>query len=81
MLFDKNNLLNTKTWYIGGSVNDKTVVNEFLQVLCDAIECYNKYYKIPIETKTFKSDIPEVQDALRNIQRTIYENKQVLKSL
>jgi hypothetical protein len=78
---NKNSLLNTKTWYIGGSVNDKTIVNEFLQVLCDAIECYNKYYKVPIETKTFRSDIPEVQNALDSIKSSILDNRDILKSL
>lgn len=83
-IYDWNNkcsLLNTKTWYIGGSVNDKDIVGEFLMVLCDAIECYNKYYKLPIESKTFTSDIPEVQNALDSIKKTIVEKRDILKSL
>jgi hypothetical protein len=78
---NKNTLLNTKTWYIGGSVNDKEIVNEFLMVLCDAIECYNRYYKVPIETKTFKSDIVEVQNGLNSIKRSIVDNREILKNL
>jgi hypothetical protein len=78
---NKNCLLSTKNWYIGCNINDKALVSEFLSVLCEAIECYNTYYKTAIETKTFTSDIPEVQDALREIQMTIYNNKELLKSL
>ena len=64
-------MLNTKTWYIGGSVNDKTIVNEFLMVLCDAIECYNKYYKVPIETKTFQSEVPQFNTSSENWCRKV----------
>jgi hypothetical protein len=78
---NKNKLLNTKTWYIGGSVNDKEIVNEFFMVLCDAIECYNKYYKVPIETKTFRSDNVEVQKGLDSIKRTIVDKREILKNL
>lgn len=78
---NKENLLNTKTWYIGASVNDKALINEFLMVLCDAIECYNKFYKTPIETKTFSSDIKEVQNALDSIRKSIVEKRDLLKSL
>lgn len=76
-----NNLLTTKTWYIGSSVNDKTLTAEFLSVLCDAIECYNTYYKIPIQNKTFKSEIPEVQQALHVIKQNICTFKSTLLEL
>jgi hypothetical protein len=78
---NRNNLLSTKTWYIGCNVNDKVLTSEFLSVLCEAIECYNKYYKVPIETKTFSSNIPEVHDALQDIKQSIYNNKKQLKEL
>jgi hypothetical protein len=78
---NKNRLLDTKVWYIGCSINDKKVIGEFLGVLCEAIECYNFYYKNPIETKTFKSDIEKVNDALFDIKKSLIENKHILNKL
>ncbi len=75
---NKNRLLDTKVWYIGCSVNDKKVIGEFLGVLCQAIECYNFYYKKSIETKTFKSEIEKVNEALQDIKNSLIENKQKL---
>lgn len=78
---NKQNLLNTKTWYIGASVNNSKITAKFLKVLCDAIECYNKYYKVPVENKTFKSECCEVQKVLDYIKTTIVENKTTLMNL
>jgi len=36
---------------------------------------------VPIETKTFRSDIPEVQNALDSIKSSILDNRDILKSL
>lgn len=83
-IYDWNNrcsLLQTKTWYIGSTTSDDTVISEFLEVLCDAIECYNEYYKTAIETKTFTSTFPKVQSVLDTIKRSIIENRDSLRSL
>ena len=78
---NNNNLLNTKKWYVGCNRNDKVLVSEFLKVLCDAIECYNKYYKTAIETKTFSSKIPIVNDALQDIKTHLIINRDILNKL
>lgn len=75
---NKNRLLDTKIWYIGCSVNDKKVISEFLGVLCEAIECYNLYYKIPIETKTFTSEFEKVNESLQDIRNSLIEHKEIL---
>lgn len=78
---NKNSLVQTKTWYIGTTSDDNQVVSEFLSVLCQAIECYNKYYKTPIEKRTFTSDDPRIQDALDQFRRSITEHKNILVTL
>ena len=78
---NKNRLLQKKTWYIGCNINDDKIVSEFLAVLCDAIECYNKYYKKEIENKTFKSDNPIVQNALDSFRKSISEQKDILLTI
>lgn len=83
-IYDWNNpnkLLNTKKWYVGCSRNDKVLVSEFLKVLCDAIECYNKYYKLPIQDRSFSSEIPRVNEILKDIKKYLVLNREMLKKL
>lgn len=82
-VYDWNNnrpLLQTKSWYIGSNTNDETKISEFLKILCDAIECYNLYYKC-IEKHIFTSDDPIVDKRLKEIKSSIVKNRKVLKEL
>jgi hypothetical protein len=78
---NKNKLIQTKTWYIGCNTDDNNAISEFLAVLCQAIECYNKYYKTAIEKRTFNSDNPVVQQAIDYFRKSISEQKEVLITL
>ena len=83
-IFDWKNeerFLNTKSWHIGASVNDKNVIREFVKTLFEAVRVYEKWYRIPIEQKTFKSDNPKVQMILQDIKVSIVKNKEILNSL
>ena len=53
---NKNSLLRTKKWYIGSNTEDKVQIAEFLKILCDAVECYNKYYKC-VEENVFTNNV------------------------
>lgn len=58
---NKNKLINTTQWYIRSNMPDDS--SDFLQVLTDAIECYNLYYKqIYDETYTSYDTANQDQD-------------------
>jgi hypothetical protein len=75
-----NSLLQTKKWYIGSNTNNEEKNSEFLKNLCDAIECYNIYYK-SIENHIFTSKDPVVHKRLQQIKYSIVKHKELLKSL
>jgi hypothetical protein len=75
-----NSLLQTKKWYIGSNTNNEEKNSEFLKNLCDAIECYNLYYK-SIENHIFTSKDPVVHKRLQQIKYSIVKHKELLKSL
>lgn len=74
-------LLQTKKWRILSNTKDDIVISKFLKTLCDALECYNKYYKQSIESRDFKSDNEEVNRCLQDIKVSLIQNREVLKSL
>ena len=78
---NEKKLLQTRNWRIlSNTLNDK-IVSKFLKTLCDALECYNKYYKGNIESRDFNSDNKEVNRCLQDIKRSLIKNKEILKSL
>ena len=78
---DNTPLLNIKEWSIGSSTSDEICIAEFMNTLCKALQVYNKFYKQPIENKTFISDDPEINEYLQDIKKSLYENKSTLKCL
>jgi hypothetical protein len=81
-IYDWNNnkrLLDTQTWYLGCNVNDETIICKFLKSLCESIECYNTYYKLPIETNNWQSDIPTVNDILQKMNEFMIENGELME--
>lgn len=78
---NENKLLHTKNWRILSNTSDEIIISKFLKTLCNALECYNKYYKKNIETRNFKSDNTEVNRCLQEIKRSLIENREILKSL
>lgn len=83
-IYDWNNsksLLQTKKWYIGSNTNDHDKISEFLKLLCDAIECYNLYYKC-IEKHIFINDKDTlIHKRLQEIKSSIIHNRELLKTL
>jgi hypothetical protein len=83
-IYDWNNpktLLQTKKWYIGSNVKDDEKISNFLKNLCDAVECYNIYYKC-IENHIFtNSSDPIVNKRLQQIKLSIIKYRELLKSL
>lgn len=74
-------LLQTRKWRILSNTNDDTTISKFLETLCDALECYNKYYKSKIESRDFNSDNHEINRCLQEIKVSLINNKEILKSL
>ncbi len=64
---NNNRLVDTYDWYIGANKCGKSSIDVFLQVLCDAIECYNTYYRC-IEQDIFSSEYAVVDENLKRIQ-------------
>jgi hypothetical protein len=84
VLCDWNNdkkLLQTRNWRILSNIVDEVIVSRFLKTLCDALECYIKYYKSSIESRDFNSDNKEVNRCLQEIKRSLIENREILKTL
>ena len=75
---NKNSLLRTKKWYIGSNTEDKVQIAEFLKILCDAVECYNKYYKC-VEENVFTNNEPLVNNCLQEIKRELIKNEHLLR--
>ena len=78
---NENKLLQTKKWRILCNTTDEIIVSKFLKTLCNALECYNKYYKKSIESRDFSSDNKEVNRCLQEIKGSLIENREILKSL
>lgn len=81
-IYDWNNntrLLDTVKWYIGCNVNDEFVISKFLECLCNSIECYNKYYKVAVDTRCWQSDVPTVNDILQKMKVFLIENSDLLE--
>lgn len=92
---NKSDLLNTKQWYIRSNTQDDP--SDFLEVLSDAIECYNKYYKHHMEHSNFMNDdenfdietrdietsenFDELSDALKQIKNNFIYHKYILQTL
>lgn len=84
VICDWNNdksLLQTNTWNILSNTLDDDIISKFLKNLCDALECYNEYYKESIESHTFTSENPIINTCLQEIKKTLVENKDILKRL
>lgn len=73
--------LKTKTWHILSNTLDDDIVGLFIKTLCDALECYNKFYKISIEARDFTSENSVVHTCLQNIKISLIQNKDVLKNI
>ena len=83
-IYDWNNtksLLQTKKWYIGCNVNNDDKIAEFLKTLCDAIECYNLYYKCLEKHIFINKKCPIVHKRLQEIKLSIINNRDLLKKL
>ena len=84
---NKSDLLNTKQWYIRSNTQDDP--SDFLEVLSDAIECYNKYYKHHMENSNFMNDddieidedSDELSDVLKQIKNNFIYHKYILQTL
>lgn len=74
-------LLHTRKWRILSNTKDDIVISKFLKTLCDALDCYNKYYKSKIESRDFKSDNSEINRCLQEIKASLINNKEILKDL
>lgn len=74
-------LLQTRKWRILSNKKNDIIISKFLKTLCDALECYNKYYKKSIESRDFKSDNNEVNRCLQDIKISLINNKEVLKKM
>lgn len=77
---NKNNFLNTKTWYLGSTTKSKLHNKEFVNTFLDGIECYNMYYK-GIETRNFTSDIPIVHQNLQRIRSELIQKRNLISFL
>lgn len=77
---NKNNFLNTKTWYLGSTTKSKLHNKEFVNTFLDGIECYNMYYK-GIEIRDFTSDIPIVQENLQRIRSELIQKRNLISFL
>lgn len=77
---NKNSLLETTNWNIGTDVQDTIHIAEFMQNLCDALECYNQYYKC-IEYGIFESDDVSIDNNLKMIKKEFEKNEKLLKKL
>jgi len=77
---NKNILINTTEWHIGANSLGKQSINDFLKVLCDAMQCYHTYYKC-IENNIFSSNIPIVDFNLKQLRKDIISHKETLKNL
>jgi hypothetical protein len=75
---NSNRLLNTREWYIGANKLGKASIDNFLQVLCYAIECYNTYYRC-IEENIFSSKYPVVDENLKRLKMELDDHKHVLE--
>lgn len=75
------NFMNTKYWRILCNKQEDEIINEFLATLCEALECYNLYYKESIESHKFSSEDPIINGCLEHIKFSIIKNKDLLKSL
>lgn len=78
---NENKLLHTRHWRILSNTLNDTIVSKFLKTLCNALECYNKYYKRSIESRDFSSDNQEVNRCLQDIKLSLIVNREILKSL
>lgn len=78
---DKVNFINTKNWRILTNVKDNEIIDHFLATLCEALECYNTYYKESIETRVFTSADPLINTCLQQIKSSIIKNSDILKNL
>lgn len=74
-------LLQTRKWRILSNTRNDIIITRFLKTLCNALECYNKYYKNKIESRDFNSDNVEVNRCLQEIKVSLINNKEVLKNL
>lgn len=74
-------LLQTGKWRILSNTKDDTIISKFLKTLCDALECYNRYYKSKIESRDFNSENQEVNRCLQEIKVSLINNREILKSL
>lgn len=74
-------LLQTRKWRVLSNTNNDIIISKFLKTLCDALECYNRYYKNKIESRDFNSDNMEVDRCLQEIKVSLINNREVLKSL
>lgn len=74
---NKNKLMNTTQWYIRSNMPDDS--SDFLQVLTDAIECYNLYYKHLTENKS--SDYISDDTVDQEAERESLEHLSFLESL
>lgn len=74
-------LLQTRNWRILSNTLNDIIVSKFLKSLCNALECYNKYYKHSVESHDFTSDNKEVNKCLHDIKISLITNREVLKSL
>lgn len=82
-IYDWNNnkkLLQTTEWHISSNVVDPIYINEFMENLCDALECYNTYYKC-MEKNIFEDENPIVDSSLKIIKYELLKNKEILKTL
>jgi hypothetical protein len=76
----KGNLLNETKWNVATTSGDQVAIQDFLEHLFDAIQCYEKYYK-GIEKKQFHSHISTVDQRLRQIREELREQRDFLQSL
>lgn len=75
------NFINTKYWRILCNKKDDVIIGYFLKTLCDALECYNTYYKESIESHTFISEDPLINSCLQKIKNSIIKNRDILKTI
>ena len=76
-----NNFINTKKWRVLSNTKDSDINNKFLGVLCEALQCYNEYYKESIESHRFTSDDTLVNYCLQKIKKSLIKHKDILRNL
>ena len=76
---NKSNLVNTKQWYIRTNTSDDP--SDFLEILSNALECYNRFYKYSVENESFSNDNKAIHKILQELKEEFIKHKYILECI